>query len=188
MADQLTTPVEARKRRDSPNFERSEGKTWKCIQETNSVVAMVGQEIIHPCALINEGEYEFICSKTAPDYCQKPDNALNDDECKKFCWSLDNCGTKGKNFIEKFSLKFIDKTEKARLSSSSSLTALSLPVFWLTLQLNINAWDHQCRESINKHQKLRVWEFCRLAVFIGAVLAGNNTLLEHAPGQVGCLK
>ena len=99
MADQLTTPVEARKRRDSPNFERSEGKIWKCIQETNSVVAMVGQEIIHPCALINEGEYEFICSKTAPEYCQKPDNALNDDECKKFCWSLDNCGTKGKNLI-----------------------------------------------------------------------------------------
>ena len=78
----MTTPaIDARQRRDLPDYEKNE--------------ALVEREIIHPCLMVNDGTRDFVCSTQAPEHCQNVDSAKNDDECAQYCWSEKNCATEG---------------------------------------------------------------------------------------------
>ena len=138
---------------------------------------------------MNKGDYEIICDKAHQNLTTVcgPESFNQNPECQKHCWTEQNCRPQG--IISKKKETFRNNLEVEEKSGSNAISAsLCLPVFWLALQLNINAWDNKCRESINKNQKLRVWEFDWLAICISSIFTGDNSFLEDTPGQIRGLK
>ena len=58
----------------------------------------------------------------------------------------------------------------------------------LSFHLKIDSGYDESGESINKDEELRVGEFfAALVVLISTVFSCDNSLLKHAPGQIGRL-